>query len=115
MVGIISRDIAEHYRWGGVCDGWHLLKSEALSIIQERVPPGGCEEMHFHEHAHQFFFVLSGEATMEIGGERLLITSEHGVSVPAGVHHRLLNQSNTELWFLVISSPRSHGDRVSVK
>ena len=35
----ISKKNSEHYAWGGVCDGWHLLKSPVLSVIQERVPP----------------------------------------------------------------------------
>jgi len=43
MMKVISLDNAEHYTWGGVCDGWHLFKSSDLSIIQERVPPGGAE------------------------------------------------------------------------
>ena len=31
---------AEHYQWGNACDGWHLLKSETLSVIQEKMPAG---------------------------------------------------------------------------
>jgi hypothetical protein len=34
----ISRETAEHYVWGGTCDGWHLVRSLELSIIQERMP-----------------------------------------------------------------------------
>ncbi len=30
----------EHYRWGDGSEGWHLLKREDLSVIEERVPPG---------------------------------------------------------------------------
>jgi hypothetical protein len=26
---LVSRENAEHYRWGDDCDGWHLVKSEA--------------------------------------------------------------------------------------
>ena len=63
---IVSSENAEHYTWGGVCDGWHLLKSSNLSVIQERVPPGAAEVNHYHKKAHQFFYVLSGEATIEI-------------------------------------------------
>ncbi|MFK3862147.1 hypothetical protein [Pseudoalteromonas rhizosphaerae] len=39
----ISVDNAEHYNWGHKgdnCDGWHLVKSSALNVIQERVPTG---------------------------------------------------------------------------
>jgi mannose-6-phosphate isomerase-like protein (cupin superfamily) len=110
----VSRDNAEHYTWGGICDGWHLLKSPGLSVIQERVPPGGTEVTHYHERAQQFFFVLSGQATLEIAGKPLVLTEQQGVTVPANVPHRLSNESDHDVLFLVISAPPSHGDRVVV-
>lgn len=111
---VVSRENAEHYIWGGVCDGWHLLKSSGLSVIQEQVPPGGAEVKHYHEKAYQFFFVLSGEATVEIEDKRLVLCPQQCVSVPPRVEHRLLNEGQQELSFLAISSPMSHGDRVLV-
>ena len=54
----ISVQNAEHYVWGEVCDGWHLLQREGMSIIQERVPAGASEVMHHHEVARQFFYIL---------------------------------------------------------
>jgi mannose-6-phosphate isomerase-like protein (cupin superfamily) len=108
----ISRENAEHYVWGGVCDGWHLLKSSGLSVIQERVPPGGAEVKHYHEKAHQFFFVLSGEATMEIRDKRVVLGPQQGISIPPIITHRLLNEAKEDLSLIVVSAPRSHGDRV---
>jgi len=110
----ISRDNAEHYIWGDHCDGWHLLKSAGLSVIQERVPPGGAEVKHYHTQAHQFFFVLAGEATLELAQQVLKLGPHQGFSVPPTVPHRLLNASDQDLSFLVISAPPSHGDRVLV-
>lgn len=49
---------AEHYIWGAHCEGWHLVKTDDLSIIQERMPPGTAEKRHYHQHAQQFFFIL---------------------------------------------------------
>ena len=49
----ININNAEHYIWGEVCDGWHLLKREGVSIIQERVPPGRTEAKHFHHRSRQ--------------------------------------------------------------
>jgi mannose-6-phosphate isomerase-like protein (cupin superfamily) len=111
---IINIEKAEHYTWGKICDGWHLLKSDGLSVIQERVPPGGAEILHFHEQSHQFFFVLAGEATMEIEGELVLIGVQQGLSIPPKMAHRLLNNSREDVSFLVISAPKSHGDRVQL-
>jgi mannose-6-phosphate isomerase-like protein (cupin superfamily) len=110
----ISRENSEHYTWGGVCDGWHLLKSPALSVIQERVPPGGAETRHYHEHAQQFFFVLSGEAVMELKNKEIVLGPQQGLAVPPGSPHRLLNRGNMDLSFLVISAPTTHGDRITV-
>jgi mannose-6-phosphate isomerase-like protein (cupin superfamily) len=111
---VVSVENAEHYTWGGICDGWHLLKSSALSVIQERVPPGCAEVKHYHEKAHQFFFVLSGEATLEINDKKMVLGPQEGVSVPPNVSHRLLNETDQDLSFIVVSSPASHGDRVLV-
>ena len=114
MTKIISQENAEHYTWGEVCDGWHLLKSDELSVIQEWVPPGGSETRHYHQRLHQFFFILSGEATMEIEGNHLLLKPQQGISVPPKIPHRLQNQGREDISFIVISAPMSHGDRVLV-
>ena len=114
MTKIISQENAERYTWGEVCDGWHLLKSGNLSVIQERVPPGGSETRHYHQRSHQFFFVLAGEATIEIEGHSFLLKPRQGISVPPKVSHRLQNQGRENLLFIVISAPMSHGDRVLV-
>jgi len=111
---IVSSENAEHYTWGGICDGWHLLKSTGLSVIQERVPPGGAEVRHYHERAHQFFFVISGEATLEVADKKLVLRTQQGVSIPPKVAHKLINESNEELAFIVVSAPTSQGDRVLV-
>lgn len=37
--GFISRDTAERNVWGELCDGWRLVRSEGLSVIEERMPP----------------------------------------------------------------------------
>jgi hypothetical protein len=42
----VTLNNAEHYIWGEGCDGWHLLKGDDLSVIQERVPPGNFETKH---------------------------------------------------------------------
>lgn len=37
----MERSPARHYAWGGDNDGWHLVQRTDLSVIAERVPPGG--------------------------------------------------------------------------
>jgi mannose-6-phosphate isomerase-like protein (cupin superfamily) len=111
---VTTLDNAEHYLWGQNCDGWHLLKSDSLSIIYERMPPGTQEARHFHNKAQQFFFVLEGEAVMELDGKEFTIRPREGVHVPAGKPHQMFNRSQMDVFFMVISQPASHGDRVNV-
>lgn len=111
----VSKENSEHYIWGDVCAGWHLLNSNGLSVIEEEVPPGGAETLHYHEKSHQFFYVLFGEATMELGQEQVVLRAHQGLSIPPLTPHRLANYGNETLSFLVVSAPRSHGDRVIIQ
>ncbi len=105
---------AEHYTWGGQCDGWHLLQSATLSVIQERMPPGTNEQLHYHEQAQQLFYILSGSASFEIDGKLVEVRSQECIHVPKNARHYIFNKADADLHFLVISEPRSHGDRVNV-
>jgi mannose-6-phosphate isomerase-like protein (cupin superfamily) len=109
----VSRENAEHYRWGNDCDGWHLVKDENLSVIEEFIPSGGCEVRHYHQKAQQFFYILSGELLMEAEGRTTLLRAGSGIRVLPGIHHQVCNPSSGAVRFLVISQPPSHGDRVS--
>ena len=110
----ISIKNAEHYLWGDACDGWHLVRCEGVSVIQERVPPGHAEVKHFHSQARQFFFILEGRAAIEIGDAVVVLNRHEGVEIDPRVPHRFRNDSDAEVSFLVVSVPPSHGDRENV-
>ena len=110
----VSIENTEHYVWGEVCDGWHLLKREDMSVIQERVPTGGVEVMHYHSTARQFFYVLEGEGTMVSEDHEVILKKGQGLEIQPQVKHQFKNQSNSDVHFLVISVPATRGDRVNV-
>jgi mannose-6-phosphate isomerase-like protein (cupin superfamily) len=85
---------------------------EKLSVIEEQMPVGASEILHYHSRAQQFFFVLSGEAVMEVDGCETRLVAREGLHIPPGVRHLIRNVSSAPLRFLVISQPPSHGDRV---
>ena len=114
MCKVVSINSAENYKWGNQCDGWHLLKTEELSIIQEEVPPKESEVKHYHKKSKQFFYVLEGKATIEVARKTNEINKNEGIFIEAGIEHQLFNNSEATLKFIVISSPKSHGDRVNV-
>ncbi len=113
-MGVISTKSAEHYTWGQFCDGWHLATTATLSVIQERVPFACGETRHYHEKAEQFFYVLAGTATLEVAGTSHTVNAQEGVHVAARIPHSLRNEQRDDLLFLVISTPPSHGDRITV-
>jgi len=109
--GIVSRVNAEHYRWGDDCDAWHLVKDPAFTVIEELIPPGAAEVRHYHKRAQQFFYILSGEAIMEVEGEPTLLPAGTGLRIMPALRHQIRNPSSRPLRLLVISHPPSHGDK----
>ena len=113
MVTDISK--AEHYTWGEVCDGWILCGDDGLSVIQERMPPGGKEVRHLHKEVQQFFFVLDGELTIEVGRDTAVLKARQGMHMTPRRPHLVRNNSAHAVEFLVISQPKVRGDRVRVE
>ncbi len=111
---VISTTSAAHYVWGAVCDGWRLVEHADLSVIHERMPAGAFETRHYHARARQFFYVLNGALIIDRDGVSHEITAGHGLEVPPGSRHQVLNASSAPAEFLVISAPTTRGDRVDV-
>lgn len=110
----ISIANAEHYIWGDACDGWHLLKRNDLSVIQEHVPAGRAEVMHFHQTSRQFFFILEGEGTMVFEDQEVKLQKGSGLEIEPGIKHQFCNKSEHDVSFLVISMPTTRGDRINL-
>ncbi len=106
-----SRDRAPHYTWGAGCDGWHLVQSESLSVIEERMPPGTSEVGHRHRRARQFFYVLEGTLHIEVDGSQHPLRPGEGLEIAPGAAHQVRNDGRDAARFLVVSQPPSHGDR----
>ena len=111
---VISIENAEHYIWGEVCDGWQLLKRDDMSVIQERVPAGGTEVMHYHNVSRQFFYILDGEGVMIFDDRQIVLNKGQGIEINPQEKHQFKNQSNADVHFLVISVPSTRGDRINV-
>lgn len=111
---IISVNNADHYIWGENNHGWHLLKNNDLSVIEERMDPRSSEHLHYHEQAQQLFYILSGEAIFELEEKQIHLAPGETIHIPPGMSHKISNTGSTYLRFLVISNPKSHGDRFDI-
>jgi mannose-6-phosphate isomerase-like protein (cupin superfamily) len=112
----VSKNSAEHYVWGSPqsprCDGWHLVRTPELSVIEELMPAGASEVRHSHVRARQFFFVLEGELALEVERREYTLQPGQGIEISPGQAHQALNRCEHAVRFLVTSQPASHGDRV---
>lgn len=114
MIKINSVTNAEHYTWGQNCDGWHLHRSDDLSVIQEQMPPGTSEVLHYHNKAQQVFYILSGTATFQLNDEAIVVKTNESIHIPEKTLHCISNHDMVPLSFMVISQPKAHGDRVEM-
>jgi mannose-6-phosphate isomerase-like protein (cupin superfamily) len=112
---VIDKQIAEHYTWGNNCDSWILANTEELSIKQESMPPDTKEQLHFHNYAQQFFFILKGSATFYIEDEKIIVLEQKGLLINPKTKHFIANETHEQLDFLVISQPSTNKDRITIE
>jgi mannose-6-phosphate isomerase-like protein (cupin superfamily) len=122
----------KHYIWGEHCDGWNLVDHSDLSVKMERMPPHTAEQNHFHQHARQFFFILKGNAVIFLASEdpenllagekqempdfqRIELKEQEGLEIRPGLPHRIANESEKDLEFILCSQPSTAGDRTNIK
>ncbi len=78
------------------------------------MPAGTAEQLHYHEKAQQFFFILKGVATFEVEGETIEVAAQEGLHIRQGLQHRILNNTDSEIEFILSSQPSTAGDRINL-
>lgn len=101
------------YKWGGNCNGWTFVDTDAMSVKQELMPPGAAEQLHYHEKATQFFFILKGTAIFNIDGAVKVLNAHEGIEILPGQKHRISNHSEADLEFTLYSHPSTKNDRIN--
>lgn len=104
----------KHYIWGEGCDGWNFVEEANLSVKQESMPSGAAEALHYHQHAQQFFFILKGTATFQIEDATITVKSGEGLHIAAGKKHRIINNTQEALEFILCSQPSTINDRINI-
>lgn len=115
MATIADTKTAAHYLWGSNCDNWVLADTDSLSLKQESMPSGTREKLHIHDSAQQFFYILNGTATFNVGNETVVVETKQGLLVKPGTKHFISNDTDHHLDFLVVSQPGTNNDRVNLE
>ncbi len=79
-----------------VCDVYRFLATGddtngKYAMFEAIVPPGGGPPPHVHSREEESFYILQGEITFTINGERL-VASAGNLSPKPTRHHRRSNQ-----------------------
>jgi quercetin dioxygenase-like cupin family protein len=94
VVGDVYRFLAT----GDDTDGKYTLW-EAL------VPPGGGPPPHVHSREEEGFYVLEGEITFTVNGERVVASAGTSANMPVGTPHSFKNESARPARMLIMVAP----------
>ena len=79
------------------------------SLAEASLPPGGATERHYHKLSEEIYFMLEGEAVMEIDGETQDVGPNDAILIPPGAWHQI--KATSDIRFLCCCAPvYSHED-----
>jgi quercetin dioxygenase-like cupin family protein len=94
VVGDVYRFLATGEETGGKYALWEAI-----------VPPGGGPPPHVHSREEEGFYVLEGEVTLTVNGERVVATAGTFANVPVGTPHRFRNEGDRPARMLISVAP----------
>jgi quercetin dioxygenase-like cupin family protein len=92
--GDLYRFLAESSQVGGAFALWHST-----------IPPGGGPPPHLHRREQEAFFVLRGEVTFYVDGQKMVAGPNTFANIPKDVPHRFQNESQEEAEMLILVVP----------
>jgi putative monooxygenase len=67
--------------------------------------PGEVVTEHWHPYSEEFLYCVSGDITARLDGRETALPAEHGVLIPIGMRHRLVNTGNGPAFLVFHLSP----------
>ena len=75
------------------------------ALWEALVPPGGGPPPHVHSREEEGFYVLEGEITFTVNGERIVATAGTFANMPVGAPRSFKNESNGPAKMLISVAP----------
>jgi quercetin dioxygenase-like cupin family protein len=94
VVGDVYRFLATGADTNGKYAQWEAL-----------VPPGGGPPPHVHSREEEGFFILEGEITLTVNGERIVAKAGTFANMPVGTPHSFKNESEQPTKMLISVAP----------
>jgi quercetin dioxygenase-like cupin family protein len=94
VVGDVYRFLATGEETNGKYAMWEAI-----------VPPGGGPPPHVHSREEEGFFILEGEITFTINGEKMVAKAGTFANMPVGTPHSFKNESSQPAKMLISVAP----------
>lgn len=75
------------------------------SIAEEIAPPGGGPPLHVHRNEDEWFYILEGAFTFQVGEQLLNVTPGTALFGPRGVPHTFANTGTTPGRMIIVFEP----------
>jgi len=75
------------------------------SLAEVILPPGKGSLPHYHPGVEEVYYLLQGEAEMEVDGQVEMVEPGDVVVIPPGANHHIRNLSDKEVILLVTCAP----------
>ena len=75
------------------------------ALWEALVPPGGGPPPHVHSREEEGFYILEGEITFTISGERVVAKAGMFANMPVGTPHSFKNESGKPAKMLISVAP----------
>jgi len=76
-----------------------------MSIATILVDKGESSRLHYHKQMEELYYIVEGEAEMNIDNQKEKVIPGHAILIPVGVFHQIKNIGSTVLKFISIDSP----------
>ena len=75
------------------------------SLAHIELPPGKVSRKHVHPSAEESYYILAGEARIEVDGAPFTLTPGQSIAITPGMTHQIFNAGAGVLRFLAICAP----------
>ena len=75
------------------------------AIWEATVPPGGGPPPHLHTREEEGFYVIDGEVTIHVDGQKVTATPGSFVNMPVGSAHWFRNETDRTAKLLILAAP----------
>jgi len=82
-----------------------LWQGDHLMIGLNCLEPGQTQQVHAHDGADKFYFVLEGHGKFTVGDSEMEVDNGSLVVAPAGIPHGVTNNGSVSLSLLVTIAP----------